>query len=117
MGICCSKCSNLAVEKVFDTFSYWYCETCKDEVTAEPIKELVGEGIWTSYDIITSENVNDNDEYYKPFKFSDNIYIDDKGDFRLIPDKIQSLIKNLRKVDLYDQIHEATTKVLKSELQ
>jgi hypothetical protein len=32
----CSKCMGAAEEKVFSTFRYWYCETCRVEVTDEP---------------------------------------------------------------------------------
>lgn len=29
----CLKCSTNAVQKHFNTFNYWYCNTCKQEVT------------------------------------------------------------------------------------
>jgi len=40
----CSKCNTAGELKVFSTFSYYYCTTCKDEIKLEEVKPASPEG-------------------------------------------------------------------------
>lgn len=37
----CSKCRTDAELKIFSSFSYWYCTSCKDEASAELVSDVV----------------------------------------------------------------------------